>query len=61
MQNSTPQQKVKRYRARLRNEVHQKYQRDLKNMTAQGWQVFSWGEIGKDFFGQLIVEALYRR
>ena len=61
MQNSTTQQKVKRYKSRLRDDVHQKYQDDLRKMTAQGWHVVSWGEIGKDVLGRLIVEAIYEK
>ncbi len=61
MQTTTPQQKIKKYKARLREDVHQKYQLDLQKMTAQGWHVVSWGERGKDLFGRLIVEAMYIR
>jgi len=60
-QNCTLQQKVKRFRARRRDVVHQKCQLDLQKMTAQGWRVYCWGEIDKDFFGRLIVETVYIR
>ena len=60
-QNSTLQQKVKRFRARSRDVVHQMCQLDRQKMTAQGWQARSWCEIGKDFFGRLIIEAVYIR
>ncbi len=60
-QNSTLQRKVKRFRARRRDVVRQKCQLDRQKMIAQGWQVHSWGEIGKDFFGRLIVKAVYIR
>jgi hypothetical protein len=61
MQNNTLQRKVKRFRARRREVVHQQCQLDRQQMIAQGWQVYSWGEIGKDLFGRLIVEAIYMR
>jgi len=60
-QYSPLQQKVKRFRARRREVVHQMYQLDRQQMTAQGWRARSWCEIGKDFFGRLIIEAVYIR
>jgi len=60
-QNSTLQRKVKRFRARRPDVVHQMYQLDRQKMTAQGWRARSWCEMGKDFFGRLIVEAVYVR
>ena len=58
MQNSTAQEQVKTYKGR---DAHQKCQQDRKKMTEQGWQVISWGEIGKDLFGRVILSATYMR
>jgi hypothetical protein len=50
MQDSTLQQKVKQFRARRRDVVHQKCLLDRQKMTARGWRVYCWGEIDRDFF-----------
>ena len=61
MEIRTLQEQVKVYKGKLSDEAHQKYQEDLKKMSEQGWHMISWCEVGKDFFGRVMLRVTYSR